>query len=764
MGATGFLAALVLLGGLIQDAQPQDAAARSAALLKRILGAQGAEPLGITPVAQPLGVAWKADGSLLIAAGEGGLLEFTDAAQRVTTKVAPQRVDLGPAWDGASVDAVAVAPDGQITLASASLGRLERRSAALEPRSVLALTTELLRGGCAMALADDGTLALALSRCGEVRFLQPSGALMGTLQSADGRVLRRPGAVASLGAGSWAVADTGNHRVILLHLDAAGPVVDRCFGERGPFAGQMCLPSGVAAIGDGLLVADRMNHRLARYDQSGKSGRAIGIHSVAPREGIGAIHYPEALAISGDMVALCEPFERRVQLFRLCEPSGQTIPPLPVKEGVSSHFGRGLAVGGVLLAAWEPEAEAVVVFDLRGALPVHVTTFGSPGTGLDRFGRIEALALRGTDILVADSTNARLALWRLEAAGVGEVKFDPFMARLVRTASLESLGLAQDEEIIDLASTPSGFLALTDAGQVLWLDAALAIVQRGRTTAAQPTAVCCLADGLTEGGVMAGVVDGGDGRVHFSTGATPLALSAGMKATRVTGITGFTREELFLSDSAGDRLAVIGAGVGRRWIGHTGGGDAEFFAPSDCAVLGDYLYVLDQGNHRLQRLKTSGEWDASFTLSKARLRPREAADAGSADASAATPTTASSAPPSATVLTEGIDLHSADGGFEVQLRIPVAIERGEPFDVEIAVKKSDGSTVSDDAVLLVDATMPHHGHGMNVRPRVERQGDGVWRASGLLWHMDGLWVLSVDLCQKGRCERAQVEAVLGARP
>ena len=760
MAAIASLAALALLSLLIQDAQPQDAAGRSAALLKRILGAQGAEPLGIVPVPQPLGLAWKSDGTLLIAAGEGGLLELSDVERRGSAPVAPQRIDLGAGWEAASVDAVAVGPDGQIALASASLGRLERRTAALEVRSVSLLDSELLRSGCALALSDDGVLAVALARNGAVSFFQSSGLLLGTLSSADGKELRRPGAVTSLGAGAWAIADTGNHRVILLHLAERGPVVDLCSGERGPFAGQLCLPSGIALTSEGLLVADRMNHRLARYSRDGQCGRAIGIHSVSPREGVGAIHYPEALAIRGDLVAVSEPFERRVQLFRLREPSGQMIPPLPVKEGVSSHFGRGLAVGGVLLAAWEPEAEAVVVFDLRGALPVHVTTFGSPGTGGDRFGRIEAMALRGTDILVADSANARLALWRLESAGVGEVKFDPFMARLVRTASAESLGLAKEDEIIDLASTKNGFVALTNTSQLLWLDAALGLVQRERSTALHPTALCCLSDASAPGESTAAVVDGLGKCVCFSNGASPLTLRDG---THATGIAGMSPEGLILSDPRGDRLEVICTQSPRRWIGRTGGGDGEFFAPTDCAVLGDDLYVLDQGNHRLQRLKTSGEWDASFTLSKARLRPREAADSVGAGAAGADVVALACAPVETAALLDGVEVHSADDGFKVHLRTPAAIERGEPFEVEITLTMSDGSPIPDDAVLLIDATMPHHGHGMNVKARTERGPDGVWRAAGLLWHMDGLWVLSVDLCVAGRCERAQVEAVLGAR-
>jgi len=48
-------------------------------------------------------------------------------------------------------------------------------------------------------------------------------------------------------------------------------------------------------------------------------------------------------------------------------------------------------------------------------------------------------------------------------------------------------------------------------------------------------------------------------------------------------------------------------------------------------------------------------------------------------------------------------------------------------------------------VLRVDATMPEHRHGMNYRPSVKSQGEGLWRAEGLLWHMVGRWELAIEV-------------------
>lgn len=60
----------------------------------------------------------------------------------------------------------------------------------------------------------------------------------------------------------------------------------------------------------------------------------------------------------------------------------------------------------------------------------------------------------------------------------------------------------------------------------------------------------------------------------------------------------------------------------------------------------------------------------------------------------------------------------------------------------------------------VDAAMPEHGHGMNTRPQVIREGGGVYLADGLLFHMPGYWELYVDVARGGVTERTQFEVVL----
>lgn len=71
---------------------------------------------------------------------------------------------------------------------------------------------------------------------------------------------------------------------------------------------------------------------------------------------------------------------------------------------------------------------------------------------------------------------------------------------------------------------------------------------------------------------------------------------------------------------------------------------------------------------------------------------------------------------------------------------------------------------ANDGTLSVDAAMPHHGHGMNVRPKVEALGGGRFRVTGLLFHMPGRWELMFDRTRNGLLERAQTTVQLQATP
>jgi hypothetical protein len=56
--------------------------------------------------------------------------------------------------------------------------------------------------------------------------------------------------------------------------------------------------------------------------------------------------------------------------------------------------------------------------------------------------------------------------------------------------------------------------------------------------------------------------------------------------------------------------------------------------------------------------------------------------------------------------------------------------------------------------------MPHHRHGMNREPSIERMDDGTFEITNMLFHMPGYWELHFDITRGMTTERAQVEITL----
>jgi hypothetical protein len=79
---------------------------------------------------------------------------------------------------------------------------------------------------------------------------------------------------------------------------------------------------------------------------------------------------------------------------------------------------------------------------------------------------------------------------------------------------------------------------------------------------------------------------------------------------------------------------------------------------------------------------------------------------------------------------------------------PARIDVGKHFVVDAVV-----CAKVPPRALRVDAQMPAHRHGMNYRARVTPQGDGRYRAEGLLFHMPGAWQFVFDLERPGGTER-----------
>ena len=662
----------------------------------------------VTGLLEPMAVGFDKDGSLLVAAGREGLLRFDRQGAR--TVVSSARADRLPGAGPVSVDTL---------------------------RNRVIVRTD------AQASVIDGT-----------------GWEIGRLSVPEAVAMAPDGAV-------W-IADTGNARVVRVDRDGSA----RAFGERGFFPGQFIAPSGVAFDVDGPLVADRLNHRVTRLAWDGTMRDVFGLHAVRPREGEGRVHYPTAIAVepNGGRVAIAEPFERRVQVFRprAVDEKLKPMPPMPSKEGVTSHFGPDCSVGGDIVAAWEPESGCVVLWDARNNPPAHVNTFGGTGERPGQFRAPVSVLVEpdGGAVWVLDRLGDRLERWLITRDRDGPVDFDPFMTRLYAGMPLSevraeaSLGSAR---ACDLVWRDGRAGVVFDDGAVAWTDPALqAFVRdasraRPRRSAGPLRAAAVDPDGalllLWEDGIEVR----GDGDPAF----VPLANAAIDPRGVVASQDGFIvsdgdRDALLRVNRAGEVVGTVVAARSdaARFDGVEAAKDGALWLPGRLSGGGEGpVWVVDYGNHRLQRFGADGAWQSTFTLSKSRAKdptpPTKAPSVQEVERANARREAARA------LARAGNGTLSLPGGGMLHWRAPNPVPLAEPFALEVTATAPDGSPLKD-GTLLVDCTMPHHGHGMNVRPAVKQLVPGAWRAEPLLLHMPGRWELSFDIAlPDGRIRRSQ---------
>ena len=662
----------------------------------------------IAGVAEPVAVGFDKDGLLLIAAGREGLLRIE--ADGARTVLAPGRVDRLP--------------------------------------------------GSATVFADTAHHRVSVRKQNETNIVEGSAWPIGRLLA--------PEAAAIAPDQSLWIADTGNSRVV--RVDATGGA--QCFGERGFFPGQFIAPSGIAFDAGGPLITDRLNHRVTRLAWDGSLRDIFGLHALRPREGEGRIHYPNSIAVDSTTgrVAIAEPFERRVQIFRPAQPGDlqKPTPPMPSKEGVSSHFGIDCSVGGDMVAAWEPESGCVVLWDTRIDPPAHVATFGGTGDRPSVFRSLASVLVEptGAAVWVLDALGDRLERWSLLRDGRDPVQFDPFMARCsagvpLHVARLEA-GISEGVGS-DLVWCDGKLGVVFMDGSVAWTDSNL------KTFTSDPRAVRPRNDG---GALRAATVDNG-GRllllwsngVEIRGKGDPIFLPLNHIAKDPRGVIA-SADGLVISDADQDALIRLNmrGEVGKamvaprtdaaRFDGKAAAEDGALWLPARLAGGGDgAIFVVDYGNHRLQRFGADGAWQSTFTLSKSRAKERSPP----------------SIAPSAEVVQRenarreqarartlaGTDTLTLARGAVLCFTAPSPIPLAEPFAMRVCLSDSAGKPL-EDVALMVDCSMPHHGHGMNVKPVVASTSPGCFSVEPMLLHMPGRWELAFDLrWPDGRVHRVQ---------
>lgn len=579
-------------------------------------------------LSDPAGVAFKADGSILI----------TDPLRRSIRRLDPHlnpiaELPLAPrSATPARPAGIAVASDGRVYVADAAADCVRVFNVDDAPLAVIGR-----RGTGEGELCEPAGIALGPDRL----FVADSGNNRIAVFTPDGRPLpsigryglasgqlNRPQGVAVDPDGHVYVADTDNHRIQKFTADG---IFVKSWGDFGYFPGLLSEPSDVACHVGRVYVADKLNHRIQVFSFNGDLDYEWGLHVFEPHEGRGKFHYPSAIAIAphGLLSAVAEAFEDRVQLFSATTGPISDIPPLPPMEpGLSSHFGPPIATGGKLLVLTEPESRKVLIYDYTQPTPIQIHNFGAFGPRLGQFSRITALALDDPRdrLYVADVGNRRLCEFALTRRD-GPIRMEPRMSRFVRAIDLADAELMKRAacqwpiEPAAMLIDPAGLKLLDRRNARLItltrdLEFQAAWGHRGEKPGEfwQPSALAA-----APGGEPLFVADGELGRVSaFSAAGEFLFALAAPPATdapaRPTGVAIDASGFVYVADAGAHRVLKYAPGgeFQKQW-GSRGLDAGRFFKPGGLAITTDgRLYVVDYGNHRVQSFDGDGNYTGVF--------------------------------------------------------------------------------------------------------------------------------------------------------
>ena len=357
----------------------------------------------------------------------------------------------------------------------------------------------------------------------------------------------RSDGVAHLGNGRVALVDSDDNRVLL--LDEAGRERLR-FAAGGDRDGQLDRPRNIAHGPSGrLYIADHGNARIAIYSRDGVFLRNL---QLPPHD--------DGSAASPDLVKL-DPAEN---LYVLERARGGRISIFDADGRLQARFdakllaallgrpvnARAMAVdaSGVLYIG-DSKRGRIYQFDWRQRRLLNA--FGSRGQGRGRFANLTALLSLGDDrLLVADSGNHKLEIYRLPAHGQEALKPRPRSG--IPAASELALGCAAIHRY--------------SASQLM-------CARRG-------AAVLDLQVGTD---------------LRRSLGAP----TAAPRAVQVDG------EGVLLLD--GNRLLSLDHDGGVQFsVGEAGAAAGQFDAPQDLSVRGNRIYIADTGNRRIQIFSRDG--------------------------------------------------------------------------------------------------------------------------------------------------------------
>jgi DNA-binding beta-propeller fold protein YncE len=448
-------------------------------------------------------------------------------------------------------------------------------------------------------LTNDATRVYVANTYGnQVRAYNRNGTVAWNQTTCGGTAFSRPRDVGLLDSGEVAVADTDNHRIVV--LNAADGSCVREFGGNGTAAGKFKSPRSVTADGaGGVWVADALNYRVQHLTATGSPLGTQPAASTTPGEGNGEFRSAHCVTpIPGSTeVAVCDTFNFRIQVW-----DGAGSSPTwqrnvggtkPANGGFNGAFAVAYGPDGSLYAAdWFNHR--IQKFDANGNFVTAWGGYGQPNGSLI-FPRGIVVSPTG-DVVVTDSENNRIDVFTSSGTFVKSVK-PPTGTTLSRPHQTA------------LDGTGGYWIADTNNNRVLHLSSTGAVLANFPITG---TAANSKPEGIavdTDGSVL--VSNTANNRVerYSSAGAllgTAAANGTGANQVKTPGgllVTGAGQSRrLWIADKGNNRVVVQDSTGGLEVaFGSAGSGAGQFTQPRGVAVDptdGD-IAVADFGNNRI---------------------------------------------------------------------------------------------------------------------------------------------------------------------
>ena len=379
--------------------------------------------------------------------------------------------------------------------------------------------------------------------------------------SGDGQ-FKSPADVTVDSAGNLYVVDRINHRV--QKFDSSGKFLSK-FGTQGSGNGQFNQPAALAIDSAGnVWVADKGNSRVQKFNSKGEYLTKFG--SLGTGNGQFASGGPEGLAVdSKGSVWVSDTYAGRIQKFNS---SGTFVKAVSSKGSGLGQLGEptGLDVapdGKVWVADWQNNR--VAVFNEAGEFAFQ---FGVQGSGNGAFSHPDEIEIDANgSVWVGDQGNNRVQQFSQGAAYVAQ--FGSYGSSEGKFSFAYPMGIAADSK---------GSLWVADVNNHR--------VQRWRVPIPKPTYASSF-----------GSNGSGDGQL-----STPADVAVDLQGNLWVADKGNNRIEKF--DASGKFIAKYGT---------LGTGDGQFSKPSSVAVDRDgNILVADAENHRIQKFDPSGQFLSKF--------------------------------------------------------------------------------------------------------------------------------------------------------